>query len=183
MSYRKLYIFVEGNDDELFFKRAMFPMLLEHYTEVEVFKYAQWKRAKVEMFLQSIITLGYEYVFTADIDQMPSVNEKKRWVRGRFNGLDLGHIMIVIKEIESWYLAGCTDAMAAVLGINLPQTTNEITKEDFNEIAHHSRHHSHLDFMIELMKHFSHQTALKRNQSYKFFAERLGIAETEAKIS
>ena len=46
MKVSKLYIFVEGNDDELFFKKVILPLFLKQYTDVEVFKYAQWKRQK-----------------------------------------------------------------------------------------------------------------------------------------
>ncbi len=60
MKLKKLYIFVEGNDDELFFKKVMLPLFLKQYSDVEIFKYAQWKRQKVELFILSIITLDYE---------------------------------------------------------------------------------------------------------------------------
>ena len=53
MKLRKLYIFVEGNDDELFFKKIMLPLFLKQYADVEVFKYAQWKRQKVGLYLYS----------------------------------------------------------------------------------------------------------------------------------
>ena len=132
MKLRKLYIFVEGNDDELFFKKVMLPLFLKQYSDVEIFKYAQWKRQKVELFIQSIITLNYDYIFTADIDLLETVNDKKKIIRSRFGNLDNSKISIVIKEIESWYLAGCTEEMSAVLNIRIPPNTNNITKEDFN---------------------------------------------------
>ena len=168
MKYSKLYIFVEGNDDELFFKKILQPLFLKNYSEVEIFKYAQWKRQKVELFLQSIITLNYDYIFTADIDLEPTVNAKKIVVRKRFGNLDNNHIFIAIKEIESWYLAGCTQEVASRLHILLPETTNEITKEDFNAIGHAS-FRSHIDFMLELVKDFSNKLAVTKNDSYSFF--------------
>ncbi len=168
MKLRKLYIFVEGNDDELFFKKVMLPLFLKQYSDVEIFKYAQWKRQKVELFIQSIITLNYDYIFTADIDLLETVNDKKKIIRSRFGNLDNSKISIVIKEIESWYLAGCTEEMSAVLNIRIPPNTNNITKEDFNEICHHT-YRSRIDFMYELLKNFSYDTAKDKNESYKYF--------------
>lgn len=174
MKYRKLYIFVEGNDDELFYKRILLPLFLKKYTEVEIFKYAQWKRQKVELFLQSIITLNYDYIFTADIDLEPTVNSKKNVVRKRFGNLEMNHIYIAIKEIESWYLAGCTPETAAFMHILLPENTNEITKEDFNAIGQTS-YRSRIDFMLELLKRYSYETAVTKNDSYAYFLTDNGI--------
>ena len=33
---KKMYFFVEGNDDELFFKSVVAPMLADKYSEVEI---------------------------------------------------------------------------------------------------------------------------------------------------
>lgn len=180
MKLNKLYIFVEGNDDELFFKKLMLPLFLKHYTDVEIFKYAQWKRQKVELFVQSIITLDYDYIFTADIDLLETANAKKQVIRHRFGNLDNQKIMIVIKEIESWYLAGCTDEMSSVLNIRIPQNTNELTKEDFNAICHNT-FRSRIDFMFELLKVFNYETAEERNQSFKFFMNLFNLEYTEQK--
>jgi hypothetical protein len=146
----------------------MTPLFLKFYTDVEIFKYAQWKKQKVELFIQSIITLNYDYIFTADIDLMETVNDKKRWIRSRFGNLDLGKITIVIKEIESWYLAGLTDEHSAVMNIRTPADTNNITKEDFNEICH-TGYRSRIDFMYELLKSFSIECALTKNESFAYF--------------
>ncbi len=178
MKLKKLYIFVEGNDDELFFKKIMIPLFLNSYNDVEIFKYAQWKRQKVELFLQSIITLNYDYIFTADIDLLETVNAKKQVIRHKFGNLDNNRITIVIKEIESWYLAGCTDAMSAVLNIRIPANTNEITKEDFNAICH-TTYRSRIDFMYELLKVFNYETANERNESFHFFMNLYNLNKKE----
>ncbi len=170
MKYNKLYIFVEGNDDELFFRKIILPLFLKHYSDVEIFKYAQWKHQKVELFLQSIITLDYDYIFTADIDMLDSVKGKKQVIRHKFGNLDNNKIAIVIKEIESWYLAGCTNEMSSILNIRVPSTTNDITKEDFNAICHQT-YRSRIDFMFELLKVFNYSTAEERNDSFRFFLD------------
>ncbi len=168
MKLKKLYIFVEGNDDELFFKKIVQPLFLKYYYDVEIFKYAQWKKQKVELFLQSIITLNYDYIFTADIDELATVNDKKRVVKHRFSNVENDKIIIVIKEIESWYLAGISEERTVMMNIRIPETTNTITKEDFNEICHFS-YRSRIDFMYELLKYYSLDWAIKRNTSFDYF--------------
>lgn len=170
MKFNKLYIFVEGNDDELFFKKIITPLFLKLYNDVEIFKYAQWKRQKVELFLQSIITLDYDFIFTADIDLVETVKGKKQIIRHRFGNIDYNKIIIVIKEIESWYLAGCTKEMSSILNIRLPEETNNITKEDFNAICHTS-YRSRIDFMFELLKVFNFNNAREKNESFKYFLD------------
>ncbi len=78
MKLSKLYIFVEGNDDERFFKHVIVPLMYKKYNDVEIFKYAQWKKEKVNNFINSIKTLQFDYIFTADLDDEPTVGSKKR---------------------------------------------------------------------------------------------------------
>ena len=170
MKRKKLYIFVEGNDDELFFKRIIQPLFLIHYTDVEIFKYAQWKKQKVELFIQSIVTLDYDYIFTADIDMMETINDKKKIIKNRFSNVDSTKIDVVIKEIESWYLAGVSLEKSSVMNIFLPENTNEITKEDFNEICHRS-YRSRIDFMYEILKSYSIDLAKENNDSFNYFVK------------
>lgn len=176
MKQNKLYIFVEGNDDELFFKKIVVPFFLNQYNDVEIFKYAQWKRTKVELFLQSIITLNYDYIFTADIDLVETPKLKKKLIRERFDNVQFNKIMIVIKEIESWYLAGLTDSASENMKLTIPNTTDEITKEDFNAICH-TTFHSRIDFMYELLKVFDASTAQDRNESFKYFMEEYELTQ------
>lgn len=176
MKQNKLYIFVEGNDDELFFRKIVVPYFLNQYSEVEIFKYAQWKRTKVELFLQSIITLNYDYIFTADIDLIETPKAKKKVILDRFANVQFSKIMIVIKEIESWYLAGLTNKDSTELKLSIPETTNEITKEDFNAICH-TTFHSRIDFMYELLKVFDAFTAQNRNESFKYFMDEYDLTQ------
>ncbi|MCK5741950.1 MAG: hypothetical protein KAH48_07025, partial [Chlorobi bacterium] len=112
MKLKKIYIFVEGNDDERFFKSAIAPKLLEKYDDVEIIKYRQWRKEKVNLFLLSIQTLGFDYIFTADMDFEHSVNKKKQSIQKVYTNAALSSIEIVIVEIESWYMAGLSDNAA-----------------------------------------------------------------------
>ncbi len=170
MKLSKLYIFVEGNDDERFFKHVIVPLMYKKYNDVEIFKYAQWKKEKVNNFINSIKTLQFDYIFTADLDDEPSVGSKKKRVHYSFANVDDKRISIVIHEIESWYIAGFPDDM--LLAMKLPEIVDSesITKEDFNQL-YHQISRSRIDFMRELLKNYSIKTASEKNSSFKHFVE------------
>ena len=171
MALKKLYIFVEGADDILFFKSVFVPIFLEKYDDVEIIQYAQMKRVKVDLFITSIITLGFDYIIAADIDAEPTVMDKKKFVKHKFEVAEMPKIAIVIQEIESWYLAGITNEFIKKMGLyDLPET-NQITKEDFNQYYIKS-YHSRIDFMQETLKHYSVDLARERNESFNFFFQK-----------
>lgn len=168
MNYSKIYIFVEGNDDERFFKKLMVPLLSKKHTDIEIFKYAQWKKDKINLFLQSIQTLNFHYIFTADIDTLPSVNSKKRLIRNNYPLINDSQIAIVVAEIESWYYAGAPSPMISYYGLDEIHNTNSLTKELFNDI-YKRKFSSRIDFMNELLKNYSIEEARERNSSFDFF--------------
>ena len=61
-------------------------------------------------------------------------------------------------EIESWYLAGISNSIANSIRIRYHCTTNDVTKERFNELIP-SSFTSRIDFMNELLKHYDFETA------------------------
>jgi hypothetical protein len=171
MSIKKLYIFVEGNDDQLFFERAIVPMVENVYDDIEIIQYAQMKKEKVNLYLLSIATLNFDYIFTCDIDYISTIEQKKKVIRSKFDLVESDKISVAVKEIESWYIAGFPDKVCKSFGIRPRKRTDDLTKEQFN-LLYHSRFHSRLDFMIEILNYFSHEEAKKKNKSYKFFAEK-----------
>ena len=81
-------------------------LLINRYDSVEIIPYASIKRTKVDNFLKSIRLMKNDYIFVADIDAEQSVRDKKQVLYSHFSHIDGGSIIVVIKEIESWYYAG-----------------------------------------------------------------------------
>ncbi|MFH1050529.1 MAG: hypothetical protein V1779_06310 [bacterium] len=175
-SMKKLYIFVEGNDDELYFNTIVVPLLIDKYADIEIIQYAQMKKEKVELFILSINTLKFDYLLIADIDFHNSVRQKKKFLELRFSNLDSDLIYIVVKEIESWYYAGIKDEQSRELGVKPMKNTNELVKEEFN-LLYHRKFKSRIDFMLELLKEYSIKTAMNKNESFNFFAENVLFSE------
>jgi hypothetical protein len=174
---KRLFILVEGEDDVRFFGRIIKPLFVTRYESIEIIPYASIKREKVNNFLKSVRQMNNDYIFVADIDSEHSVRDKKQILYFHFRNISGHSIVIVIKEIESWYYAGLSATAAQELGVaNLP-ATDELFKEDFNlQMPRHFD--SRIDFMFEILKTFSLETAVLKNRSFKFFVERYHLAES-----
>ena len=83
----------------------------------------------------------------------------------------VAQIAIVVKEIESWYLAGLDNKQSKNLKIPILNSTDDITKEKFNQLIP-KKFDSKLDFMTESLKCFSIETAKLKNKSFKYFIEK-----------
>ncbi|MHB8164035.1 MAG: hypothetical protein ACYDDV_06750, partial [Methanoregula sp.] len=103
---KRLFILVEGEDDVRFFGRIIKPLFVSRYESIEIIPYASIKRVKVNNFLKSVRQMNNDYIFVADIDTECSVRDKKQLLYYHFDNISGHSIVIVIKEIESWYYAG-----------------------------------------------------------------------------
>jgi hypothetical protein len=168
MKESRLFLFVEGNDDERFFSRIVVPLFKGRYASVEIVTYASMKSEKVCRFVRSIIDMGHDFLLFADIDEERTVGEKKGLLKERFCTLSDDRIVIIIKEIESWYLAGLDDKTQKRLGVRSYRTTNHITKEIFNRMIPRS-YNSRIAFMIEILTLYSVPDAQERNRSFSYF--------------
>ncbi|NIM16884.1 MAG: DUF4276 family protein [Candidatus Aminicenantes bacterium] len=172
MEYRRLYILVEGNDDERFVERIIKPEFEKKYHSVQVYRYAAQTPQKIENFIKSIIAMKANYMILTDIDHSPCVTHRKKLlkakkIKNRLVGDD--KIIVVIKEIESWYLAGLDQAALKKLGISYhDKGTDTLTKEQFDRLIS-AKYVSRIDFMQEILENFRLETAKQNNKSFKYF--------------
>jgi len=104
----------------------------------------------------------------------PCVTARKEEIQKRFKNVDSDKIMVVRKEIESWYLAGLKNDRCKELGVSIFAATDEVTKEQFDEIIP-GNFDSGIDFMQEILKSFDIETAKRKNESFKYFANKYGL--------
>jgi hypothetical protein len=170
MAARRLFIFVEGSDDVRFFETIIKPRFEHVFDSVELITFACTKSVKVDRFIRGINAMNHSYIIVTDIDFEKSVAAKKSIILSRFSEADYQHIMVIIQEIESWYLAGIDDNGAKALGIHVPARTDFVTKEHFIGLI--PRYYpSKIVFMIEVLKHFSLSVAAEKNKSFRFFID------------
>ena len=88
-----------------------------------------------------------------------------------YENIDNDKMIVVIKEIESWYLAGLDNEVCRQLKINNFADTDNVTKEKFNALIP-KKFTSRIDFMSEILKYFSIEIAKQKNNSFQYFVEK-----------
>ena len=168
MRYKRLYIWVEGDDDIRFFERIAKPLLREKYDCVEIRPYAKMTVKSRNNYLKGIKGMGADYIYVADVGSAPCVRAKKGEIRSILREIDENRVLVVIKVIESWYLAGLSSRDVKKLRIPPFKNTNDITKRQFNDIVP-NKFDSRIDFMVEILKRFSVEIAKQKNLSFRYF--------------
>lgn len=174
MAYRRLFLLVEGNDDERFVATIVKPKLHVQYDHVRTWQYAGRKQEKIEGFLKSIHAIGAEYIVFADLDASPCPAARKDQLANRFAGLSADRVFVVVKEIESWYLAGISERAGKALGIGRVGPTDGLTKEEFDRQIPR-RFDSRIDFMLEMLKCFDLAMAGTQNKSFSHFLKKVNL--------
>jgi hypothetical protein len=126
------------------------------------------KSVKVCRYIKGLMAMRYDFILVADIDQESTVHLKKQVLMARFCNLHPDRAMVIVKEIESWYLAGLDDHASAVIGVRRLQHTDFLTKEHFNRWMPR-QYSSRIAFMVECLQHFSIPVAMEKNRSFQYF--------------
>lgn len=178
MGYSRLFIWVEGEDDKRFFEKILEPKLQKRYDFVETRCYAALKKDKIDNFLKSIKAMNADYIFATDINNSPCVTAKKKKIGDKLRNIDKKKIIVVIKEIESWYLAGLNDIECKKFKISNFDTTDAISKKQFNSLIP-KKFDSRIDFILEILKIFSIEIAKQKNRSFRYYTEKYNYEDSE----
>jgi hypothetical protein len=185
-----LSIFVEGAREKLFFDRILRPELENKYNYIEIIEYSQEKRKweYINDFIESIKSTdcehkkidpnwAYDYIFIADIDNSPCKTARKQKLIEKIPNLEQDKIIIVVKEIESWYLAGLDEKACKKLRIRCFDNTDSITKEDFRHIYSNSIHsrRPEIDFYLDIIKNYDIDIAKRKNRTFRYFCDKFSI--------
>jgi hypothetical protein len=175
--YKQLWLMVEGVDDERFCEKIVAPLLKKQYDIIKCWRYAEKTDKNIKSFLQTINSMQtWDYIFLGDINHSPCVTDKKAKLLKSFNPhLSQGKIRIVIKEIESWYLAGLESKSLKQLGLKAIADTNDVTKEDFSRLI--PSKYDRTDFMLEVLEKYDVKIAKKKNASFAYFVQKFGLSD------
>lgn len=155
-----LYLFVEGSDDERFFRN--------HYANrnIKTINYANMTPKLVNNMLRGIKRGDSSYLFFADSDGCSSDVRIQRTI-SKYTECEASQVVVVCFEIESWYLAGLNQPDAQKMGVKFVSITDTVTKEQFNSLI--PRKKNRLEFILEILQKFDREGALQRNASYRRF--------------
>jgi hypothetical protein len=170
-----VFILVEGYTDRIFFERVVKPLFEKKNKHIKLWEYAQKQPRKIKDFLRSIESMKADYIFVGDINRAICVTDSKEKIRGKRKIdealLKGDKILIVIKMIESWYLAGLDSNSSKKVGIEHLENTDGVNKEQFLSIMP-KKYLGSLDFMQECLKHFQIDAARQKNSSFRYFFEK-----------
>ena len=183
---------MEGGDDERFFESVVRPICEKDYGLVQCWQYSQKTKARVNSYLNSIKAMqasgAVDLVIVADMDESPCVTDRMERILSSFRSLSAGtgrsselssstRILIVCREIESWYLAGLNDEECKRLGLTTTvENTDRISKEQFLDLMPDS-FDSKSEFMLEILRVFDHETARSKNSSFRYFMQNYGTGQ------
>ena len=187
MAYSQVYFLIEGSDDKRFLDTVIEPLVRQKYSYVKPYEYSRKPTKIIKAFLKSLHAMNQasfrtEYFYLRDINDTPCITARIDKIRGKYgDSIKPGSLIIVVREIESWYLAGLDSQACREFGIEDFSSTDDITKEGFNKLIP-KRFDSRIDFMIEVLKRFSVETAKSKNKSFDYFmAKILTDLQTEDK--
>jgi hypothetical protein len=173
MRYSEFYFLVEGNDDERFLNLVVVPIYQKLYDYVGLYKYANRPKNKVEQFLLNLVKRETDFVCLSDIDLFPCITTRKQnLVEHKLGNIDASRIVIVKKEIESWYLAGASDKSCKMLHMSPNEIKDNHDKEQFERLVYGSKFADSIDCMIEILKSYNIQYARKNNSSFGYFHDK-----------
>ena len=181
MKYERLHVLVEGRDDREFFDAVIKPICDQQYDYVQIWEYAGETVERRIKYIKSIRAMNADYLFVADINSSPCVTEKKnRVVNAHREMIEAERIIVVVKEIESWYLAGVDDQICQELGIASLTHTDDVTKEMFREMMPKRFKDSAVDLMAVILKGFKTDLAQNKNRSFGYLVDLLETTSKEA---
>ncbi|HDS62592.1 MAG TPA: hypothetical protein ENN52_00365 [Methanofollis liminatans] len=171
MTASPLYVLLEGPDDERFFSRIVRPLFAERGYEVRIWKYACEKRQLTINLIHAVRKGGHAYIFVRDLDRTPYARLRVQETLERFgHAMDAEMVVVVVPEIEGWYLAGVSEATASRLGVCVPSwRTDRITKEVFRSLI--PRGISRIEFMQAILEDYDLALARKKNRSFRYFMD------------
>lgn len=80
MTYRRLFLFVEGDDDERFFSSVVLPTLYTAYDNVQFVQFSALKKEKLKGFLRSVAAMKADYILES-FDRKAAVGRNESFRR------------------------------------------------------------------------------------------------------
>jgi hypothetical protein len=167
-----LFFFFEGPDDARFVDAIVVPVALGRYKWTGKYEYACKRTWRICTCLSGLQNIPADYVFLTDMNASPCVSHRRVQIVERYPAVVEERVIVAAAEIEAWYLAGIDVRSASQLGMEPLERTDHITKEGFDRLIPPS-FESRIDFMSEILKRYSLDTARQNNRSFDYLMSRL----------
>lgn len=106
----------------------------------------------------------------ADMDNYDSINTRKKYCHELY-GIDENNVIVVNKEIESWYVAGSNLLPPGV-------TPKDIGKEEFKKIIdgkfdQMTKNQHYATAKLKILENFDVEKAQNTSSSFKYFYDKI----------
>jgi len=175
----QLYILLEGTDDERYFNAVIIPHFKTKYKKVNSIRYANMPKNIFIKYIKTFQEQGSDYIMFTDLDSQGDKNycvtkRKNKIIKNYKSKIKQDQIIVIKEEIESWYLAGITQADLKIYKIKKQNNTELVNKEQFKQLIPKD-FTSTMDFMIEILKEYALDYAVGINNSLKYFSEKFSL--------
>ncbi len=170
MDKKRFHFFYEGVNDWRFIEHVLLPRLKPNYGPFPPWKLANYSNEQHRERIREISIKKEEYIFLTDLkgNGYNCVKKKRDDLKDSLNIKNCCRIIIVEKEIESWYLAGLKKCECCRFNIPFLEDTNDVTKDIFKQMAAKAKL-SELTFRLEILPNFDVELAIARNDSFAYF--------------
>jgi len=168
----RLAILIEGNREEDFIKWIVKPIMIGagKYCEVITYKFPRVPKHINESYVRTVLDMNDDILCLTDITGFRSKRDKKEQVqRDHVGNIGDNKVIIVIREIESWYLAGVRQSYCRRLRIDYYNVTDNIGKKEFHEIIAKSKFKPRGVCCLEMLRNYDVTLAKQKNRSFNCF--------------
>ncbi|MEO0042744.1 MAG: hypothetical protein RL329_2192 [Bacteroidota bacterium] len=181
---QKLYLFIEGEWDNVFFKIFLDDYLCNQYgfEEITYIEFSQTLHSR-EALRKLVGQEKVNFLLCPDLDarydKQKMIAKIKKLAEEEFN-INFDDVknksFVIVQEIESWYLAGFKKSFCDKQQITFYPNTEDANKGTFLKIAKQLKK-TPLRLRFELTQthrsHFSIDEAKQRNKSFRKFLEKV----------
>lgn len=175
MEYRRLFVFLEGERDIRFFNKTIKCLFEYDYHHINVVSYRTKTKKRIKGFISTINhNSSWDYIYFRDMDESPCVSAVLVKIKNSCDYINLNSVIIIICEIESWYLAGLDRDSSQTIGIPNIKNTESVSKEKFENLFNKNMP---INPIIEkILELWSYEVAIKKNRSVRYFYSKFGDA-------
>lgn len=189
----KLYLFIEGEWDKVFFETFLDKYLCNtfDFDEITYIEFAEDKAGmKSREWLHKLVSNGKaNFLLCPDLDseydEIKRIEKIKKLTDEEFDikkeeykQIIQNKSFVIVKMIESWYLAGFNESFCSKMQLKFYPNTEKTNKSTFEQIAKQAKK-TPLRLRDELTKtyknNFSIEEAKQRNESFRKFFEKVRL--------
>jgi hypothetical protein len=176
--WRRIALFVEGEEDRIFAERILVPRLQVGYDEVSLHTYAETSDDKLRNHFRSLVRMGSDFFLLVDYDRGPCVAAVRQNYAQRYEPyLGEAQVLVARPMIEAWYTAGVPSQNP--FKASIPPIAESVDKQAFAGIfGERARNREERIVLLQqILAVYDWGLALQRSASLRYCALKLGIAE------